>query len=255
MLGMAEPRELVDVIEREPSLPAGRDERFAGYGVMGLPFASGHILAMRRFPASSLGQAYTSVWHRDPDGRWTFYQDVQPDQACPRFFGSALAAAHVSDIDLTWTGPRSFDIRIDGGDTMAWGVSLAPTAATRAMNAMAGLMPGPLWRSATVLRMMAGVAGVALGAGKLGMTGHAPNGQSFIANPLRIWSIPSSTSTVRGEDLGPLGPVPVQARLGDFWIPQTGLFAIGRAFFEPYDATRHLGAVPAGASAEPPPAG
>jgi hypothetical protein len=252
---MAEPRELVNAIERQPSLPEGTEERFAGYGVMGLPFASGHILAMRRFPASSLGQAYTSVWHRDPDGHWSFYQDVPPEQACPRFFGSALAGALTSDIDLAWTGPRSFEMRIDGGDTLAWQVTLAPTAATRAMSAMAALMPGPLWRSPTVLRVMAAVAGVALGAGKLGMTGRAPNGQSFIANPLRIWSIPLSSATVRGEDLGPLGPVPVQARLGDFWIPQTGLFAIGRAFFEPYDPSRHLGAVPAGASAEPPPAG
>jgi hypothetical protein len=53
-------------------LPAGGGERFAGYGVMGLPFRSGHVLAMRRFPASSIGPACTSVWHRSPDGRWVF---------------------------------------------------------------------------------------------------------------------------------------------------------------------------------------
>ena len=44
-------------------LPSGGEERFAGYGVMGLPFASGHVLAMRRFPASSIGPGYSSVWH------------------------------------------------------------------------------------------------------------------------------------------------------------------------------------------------
>jgi hypothetical protein len=35
--------------------------------LMGLPLASGHILAMRRFPASSVGPGYTSVWHRGPE--------------------------------------------------------------------------------------------------------------------------------------------------------------------------------------------
>jgi hypothetical protein len=243
---MTEPRDLVDAIERQPELPEGVEERFAGYGVMGLPFASGHILAMRRFPASSVGPAYASVWHRGPDGRWTFYQNVQPEQACSRFFGSALSDVETREIDLTWTGPRAFEIRIDGGDTLAWQVSLASTAATRAMNAVGSIMPAPLWRSATVLRLMAAVAGVALGGGKLGMTGRAPNGQSFDANPRLIWTIPSSSATVRDEDLGPLGPVPAQTKLGDFWIPQRGLFAIGRAFFEPYDAARHLGPLPAG---------
>jgi hypothetical protein len=60
--------------ERHVRLPAGAGERFTGYGVMGLPFASGQVLAMRRFPASSIGPAHTSVWHRDPAGRWDFWQ-------------------------------------------------------------------------------------------------------------------------------------------------------------------------------------
>ncbi len=65
--------------------PAGDadEDRFAGYGVMGLPFRSGHVLAMRHFPASSIGPGYTSVWHRTPDGDWTFWQN-QPDHlSCP----------------------------------------------------------------------------------------------------------------------------------------------------------------------------
>jgi hypothetical protein len=32
----------------------------------------------------------------------------------------------------------------------------------------------------------------------------------------------------------------LQARLADFWIPQRGLFAVGRAFLEPLDAARHV---------------
>lgn len=54
-------------------LPGGDEERFSSWGVMGLPFRSGNILAFRRFPASSIGPGYSAVWHRDPTGLgcWT----------------------------------------------------------------------------------------------------------------------------------------------------------------------------------------
>src|SRR5436190_20818243 len=85
----AEPADAAAAIERGAGLPPGRGERFAGYGVMGLPFRSGHILALRRFPASSIGPGYRSVWHRGPNARWTFFQDIAPVQACSRYFGAA----------------------------------------------------------------------------------------------------------------------------------------------------------------------
>ena len=50
--------------EDRRELPRGDGERYAGYAIMGLPFRSGHVLAMRRSPASSIGPAYTSIWHR-----------------------------------------------------------------------------------------------------------------------------------------------------------------------------------------------
>lgn len=48
------PREIVRQIETKPASPEGRGDRFAGYAVMGLPFGSGHVLALRRFSASSV---------------------------------------------------------------------------------------------------------------------------------------------------------------------------------------------------------
>jgi hypothetical protein len=77
-------RPLTAEVERHPELPSGGEERFAGFGVMGLPFDSGHVLALRRFPASSIGPAYTAVWHRDPAGRWAFWQDQPDDQVRPQ---------------------------------------------------------------------------------------------------------------------------------------------------------------------------
>jgi hypothetical protein len=239
---VANPQDLVERLESNPKLPEGAGERFAGYGVMGLPFASGHVLGLRRFPASSLGAGYTSVWYRDPEGQWTFYQNVPAEQSCPRYFGSAIAQAVAADIELVWTGMNTFSVEIEGGDGLNWQVSLSATPATRLMNALGSVMPAALWRQAAVLKLMGRVARTMLRAGNLGLTGEAPNRQKFIANPRLMWLIQSSSATVRGNDLGPVGPVPVQARLGDFWIPQRGIFVIGGAFFEPFDAARHLSA-------------
>jgi hypothetical protein len=67
--------------ERDPQLPPGSEERVAGYGVMGQPFASGHVLGLRRWTASSVGEQFTSIWHREPDGTWPFYESAQPQLA------------------------------------------------------------------------------------------------------------------------------------------------------------------------------
>ena len=236
---MAEPKELVDRLEQGAELPSGNEERFTGYGVMGVPFTSGDLLAMRRFPASSLGQSYTSVWHGDPQGRWTFYSDVPPQLACPRYFGSAVSEAVVREIEITWTSPRNFTISIEEDPGLYWHLSLAETPATRLINAVGGVLPDALWRKEAVLKLMGKAASLMLRAGRLGLTGQVPNHQRFSVNPRLIWVIQSSTARMGDQDWGSVGPLPVQARLGDFWIPQRGIFAIGRAFFEPLDPARH----------------
>ncbi len=234
-----EPRDHAEQLERVRELPPGSDERFQGYGVMGEPFASGHVLGMRRFPASSVGSGYTSVWHRDPMGVWTFYADTDPLHACTRYFGSDVQRAVKCPIEVSWPKPRVLHISIESA-ALTWEVELAPTFATRTLNTMARLMPDRLWKDRRVLSLMAAIAGPALRAGRLGVHGRAPNGQQFVANPMVLWTIARGTAAIAETDLGPPGPLPRQARLGDFWIPQRGLFAVGRAFFEPFDPARHL---------------
>jgi len=48
------PRDAAVAAQRKPVLWPGTDQRFTGYGVMGLTFRSGRYLAMRHIPASSL---------------------------------------------------------------------------------------------------------------------------------------------------------------------------------------------------------
>jgi hypothetical protein len=78
---------------------------------------------------------------------------------------------------------------------------------------------------------MARVAGTALRAGRVRLTGLTPNGQRFVANPLTVWVATDSKATVRGVDLGEMGPAAEQARLRDFAIPQRGMFVVGHTMF------------------------
>lgn len=231
------PRAFAAATEGAALPPGAYPERFLGYGVMGLPFSSGHVLAFRRFPATSLAGPYTSVWHRSPRGRWTFRQDAPADQACSRYFDAEIDRTVRAGIDLDWTGPRSLDLTADG---LSWRVELAATPMTRTMNAIAPRLPAGAWQRPGVLSAMGAVAGRALRTGRVGLQGTAPNGQRFQSHPLRVWTVSRSTALVDGEDVGEPGPLPEQATLGDFLLPQRGVFAVGRSSFEGFDPDRHL---------------
>lgn len=235
---VTEPQQLIEHLEATSSLPAGSEERFNGYGVMGLPFKSGHILAMRRISASSLGPGYTSVWHRSPDGNWVFYSNVTPRQACSRYFGAIARNSIETEITIKWLAPFRLHIAMPAVP-FEWEITARATGATRFMNAVGRLLPNAAWHSSAVLTMMGIVAGPLLGVEHIGLHGRVPNGQHFIANPRVLWAIVDSHARLAGEDFGPPGAVHPQANLGDFWIPQRGILAIGQAYFDPFDSARH----------------
>jgi hypothetical protein len=229
------PRELIQNIEKNSSLPAGNGDRFAGYAVIGLPFRSGHVLALRRFPVSSLGPGYTSIWHRDPAEKWTFYSSAAPEQSCSRYFGSQVEENVHSQVRIEWVGPNEFRVVAEGSRPLTWEIKVTQTVATRPMNAAARLIPEAWWQKRFMLRVMGFAARFLLGTGKLNLAGRTPNGQEFIANPQQFWLVQSSRAVLNGMDIGPVGALPTQARLNDFLIPQRGIFAIARAFLEKTD--------------------
>jgi hypothetical protein len=247
---MREAKDIVDEIEAGAALSEGEDERFFGYAVIGLPFDSGHVLSLRRFPASSIGPGYTSVWHRDPEGRWTFYQDAPPELACSRYFGGEIEETVLQPINIEWNSPRDFTARIEGGRSLEWRVTTRQTLATRLMNAGSGLMPRSWRRSPTVLSLMGVAAQVGLGTGNLRLTGRLPNGQTYIASPSTFWLVDESRAVIGGVDLGRPGRLPEQGRLGEFLIPQRGIFAITSAYIESFDPVRHLTATSKTAKAD-----
>jgi hypothetical protein len=235
-------RDVVSELEAGATLADVRDrEQFHGYAVVGVPFRSGHILAMRRFPVSSVGPGYTSVWHRDPAGRWVIYQDQEPRYTCPRAFGPQIDDAPTVPIAVEWMDSDRFAIDIvTEGTRLHWEIRLSENAVTRALNAAASILPRFLRHRPVPLAVIGRAAGSLLRAGRVRLTGTVPSRQDFFADLRRIWLIEGSTAVIDGVDLGEPGPLSEQAHLADFWLPQRGLFAIGGSFFELYDPARHL---------------
>ncbi len=235
---MTSAREPVLAAEKAATLLPGVNERFSGWGLMGLPFQSGDVLATRRFPASSISLGYSSVWYRTPAGEWTFYADAPAESACTRFFGSAVSRAVVCPVLFEWTGDDQLHVAVPEAGLVC-DITVGPTLASRAMNVIAAGFPEWAWHSPRMLGLTAMVAGPMLGAGKLSMAGVAPNGQSFIANPRKIWVVKSAQLRIGDRAPSQPGPLRPQAQLGDFLIPQRGLLAIGNAAFDAFDPARH----------------
>lgn len=232
------PFDAVTAVLQNPILPAGNDERFVGYGVMGLPFSNGHYLALRHFPAATFAPAYKSVWHRSPDGIWTFYATTPGAQSCARYFSSATPQDAVQcDITIDWVTPWSLFVGIT--DLLEWHINIRSTWPTRLMSVVGGRLPSGTWTNRAALGVLSRAAGATLGAGQLRLAGTAPNGQRFMIAPRQVWEIAASRAVLQGRDLGPVGPLPSQARLASFRPPQRGLFVVGSGHFENFDADRH----------------
>ena len=227
--------------DHREALPSA-NERLAGYGVMGLPFASGHYLALRRFPSTPFGAPYSSVWHRDPSGRWTFFISAAPEASCPRYFDAAIDSSVRTTVDIDWTGPAHLEV---AAGPIRWSLDFASTPATAAMTAMTRAMPRSAWENRAVLAAMSRASRPVLTSGRIRLLGSVPNGQWFTAAPAAVFTVASSTASLDGVDLGPLGPLPQQPHLGDFWLPQRGLLMAGESVFERFDPTRHRAPRPA----------
>lgn len=223
------PSHAMTSLARNPRLVEGPDERFTGYGAMGVPYADGHYLVFRDMLASSVGPAYRAIWYRDPAGSWTIFTTADPDVSCPRYFGSVTAVEQVPAIGVSWLDDWTIDITM--GARISWRLTLEQNPATRAMTSLGTAMPARAWDSRALLGAMGPMAGGFLRCGRIRLRGRTPNGASFKAAPLQVWRVCGADARVDGIDLGAPGALTEQAHLGDFWLPQRGLFFAGRARF------------------------
>ncbi|MEP7307481.1 MAG: hypothetical protein ABJA98_18405 [Acidobacteriota bacterium] len=224
------PRDAARLAERTAALPAGPGDWFSGYALLGVTFASGHVLAFRRVAASSIGPGYLSVWHRVPDGGWTFYATVPPELACARYFGASVDCNVLVGIEVEW--PEPDELRVSVGNTLDWRVRLSSPLMARVYNSIAHFVSDQAHPSPTLLRGMGWFVDAALGTGRVTFLGRTPNRHRFRIIPRRLWLVASSAATWLGQDLGPIAPLPVHASLADLRVPQRGLFVVGREWFD-----------------------
>lgn len=219
--------------ERATSLPPGGGERYVGYGLMGVAFATGDVLALRRFPLGSRGCGYTAVWHRRPDGAWTFYTDATCDQGCTSHFAPSVERLVVAPIRIEWHTPWQVSVSVDGGREIAWTTTLAPSWPARVLSHFASRLPEWCWRNRTTRGLIQIAAALWLGAGRLRLAGRLPSQAQFDVRPRSIWVVRESRALVRGESLGAMTYGPPGLRLGDFIVPRRPLMAAGPLVITP----------------------
>jgi len=79
-----------------------------------------------------------------------------------------------------------------------------------------------------------------LRSGRIRLAGASPNRQHFRAAPVWVWRVAESHALLDGVDLGTPQRLPQQIRMGDFWLPQRGMFYAGNSEFEVLDPARHI---------------
>ena len=207
----------------------GTGERFVGYGVPGLTFEGGDVLAFRRVTGSSSGIAYSALWHRDPGRRWTVFTTVSADTA-EGHYGRAIHRVHVADVRVQWTGADRVALSVPAHH-VEWAIRLEPTVPTRLFNRVSPLIPGRA--RAAMLAWLGSWSSRELGIGSpRGFTGVSADGHRFRIEPRHVWLATASAATLEGRDLGPIGPQGPAARFGERVLPERGLFVTGREIYE-----------------------
>jgi hypothetical protein len=220
------PAGMAAVFERGVPLPAGPGDRYAGYAVLDLRFSSGDVLALRRFPTTSVGIGFTSVWHRGPDGVWTLYADVPSGQGCGRHFGALASHAVVAPMRIHWSDARALSIEVDSGQRLKWKVELASSAVTTAFNVAATVLPPSWWTNRRALKITQPLVDLGLWVGRLRLFDRLPDGVCVRVLPQALWAVDASRAVLAGRDFGPLKTYPGN-RPVNLWPQRRSLFAAG----------------------------
>ncbi len=232
---------MLDLASTVRDLPAGRGhppwpghEYVKGWGVFGLPFDSGHVLALRVFPENDFSP-YTTVWHRDPEGSWSIHVDgPRFDTACPRYYGSACTHVDHAHIDIDWMGPASLRVTMDT-PALEWTIAARQTAMLRVLNAAGPRLPLWTWRATGLVRARELLARRLLGLGDIRMSPTMPSGHVGILMPARMYVIDESTAVLDGKALGRPARVSPNPRIGGVALPARGVLTIGGAVWEILD--------------------
>lgn len=235
MLDLRSP--LSDIRPSRRPAPWRGHEHVKGWGVLSLPFDSGHVLALRVAPEGDFGP-FSSVWHRDPMGRWSIYVDADRlDIACPRYFGAACEYTGRARIEVEWAGPASLRVRMDD-PALEWELTASSTRLLDVVNAIGGALPLATWRPAPLIRARERL-GRALGMGQLDLHATMPSGHVGTLIAARLYFIERSRASLKGNDLGRTVHLNDNPRIGTFPLPVRGTFVIGQGVWEILDEVEY----------------
>ena len=239
---------MLDLRRQLSDLPAVRGrapwpgcEYVKGWGVFGLPFDTGHVLALRVFPENDFGP-YRTLWHRDPLGRWSIYVDgPRLDTACPRYYGAACDHVGKARIDLQWLGPATLRVHLDC-PVLDWVLTAVEPARLRLINSVNSALGLSTWRRPAMVHARERMAG-GLGIGRLRMAGVMPSGHTGILMPRRMYFVDDSAATLDGVALGRPTRLRDNPTIGDVPLPARGVLATGQGIWqirdlEEYERTR-----------------
>lgn len=227
---------------RRGDAPWPDHEYVRGWGVFGMPFDSGHVLALRVFPEGSFGPN-RAVWHRDPAGAWSILYDApSADVACPRYFGPACTTVTPATIVLTWTGPRTLRVELDE-PRLTWTMTARLSPVLAILNPLMAAMPLASWRLPALVRARERAAS-AIGLGEIALQGTMPSGHHGLLMPERMYLVDDASAVVDGTDLGRPVRAADNPTIGGVALPARGVIAIGRAMWPVLDPdefarTRH----------------
>lgn len=235
---------MLDLATRLSRLPEVRGvapwpdhEYVKGWGVFGLPFDSGHVLALRVFPDNDFG-AYQTLWHRDPAGAWSIYVNgPRLDTACPRYYGSACAYTGYAQIAIEWTGPSSLHVQMQEPN-FDWTLTATATPIMTLLNKVNSALPLSSWRSPLLLHAREAM-GRTLGMGRLQMHGVMPSGHTGTLMPQEMYLIEDSRASLDGVDFGRPVRLSQNPCIGDVPLPARGVLAIGQAMWEITDRAEY----------------
>jgi hypothetical protein len=235
---------VLDLASRLADLPVERGhaawaghEYVKGWGVFGLPFDSGHVLALRVFPENDFA-AYRTLWHRDPAGNWSIYVDgPRLETACPRYYGAACTFTGFATIELTWTGPASLRVHAEP-PSLEWTLTASETPTLRVLNAIGARLPLWTWRSPALLRARELLAH-RLGMGNLQLSGVMPSGHVGTLMPEAMYFVEEAAATLHGVDLGRPTRSDPNPMIGEVPLPARGVLAIGQGMWRIKDLAEY----------------